>query len=412
MANLIFAGTDLSAIGAFQTPEISGLLDLVTMEQTETWLPGRDAPELTDVRRRFGDVKVKCVLRSDDGSRATFLSNLQTLKAALSPALGAQFLTRTDVADKMVLCQSLGFPVTEDTLPYIMDVGEFTLTFRRLGWWMDTALTTAYIDPKNLLTLAQATCDTAITGWAAYNTGVPTLDTGNAYAGAGALKVVAPVRWDGATTPTGVSGIPVVAASVYSWQGRLKSLAASQDIVVQFTWYTAAGAFISNTSTTFAAVGTAYALKTYANVTAPALSAFMRIAIFSNDAAGGTFWVDNQQFELSATATTWAAPSPGSIYQNGDLEAIPTYTATVTATLASGLTFTVNGQTFDYDGALAPGDVLVVDTDLATVTKNGSSAIASVNTAAKFPRLPVGTAAVSLSAAGFSLAASYRRRWE
>ena len=254
MANLVYGSTDLSAIGAFATPELSGLLDLVTMEQAETWLPGRDAPALTDVRRRFPDIRCRCVLRADNGARATFLSNLATLKAALSPALGPLFLTRSDVSGKRLLVQSLGFPVNEDTLPYIMEIGEFTLTFRRLGWWEDSS---------------------------------------------------------------------------------------------------------------------------------------------------------------AQTATVAAGDASGSITNSGQLVAYPTYTCTVGAgALASGLTFTVGGDTFTYDGALDAADVLVVETDLPSVSLNGTTAIADTATNSDFPVLAVGANTVTDKTVGFTLGASWRRRYE
>lgn len=255
MANLTYGGTDLSVIGGFETPELSGLLDLVGVEQAETWLPGRDAPALTDIRRRFPDLRVKCCLKASDDARATFLGHLAALKQALSPARGPQFLTRTDFPGKRLLCQSLGFPGNEDTLPYIMAAGEFALSFRRLGFWEDE-------------------------------------------------------------TPTEV------------------------------------------------------------NIAYPS----------------------------------------GTVSNTGDLEAVPTYICTATGALPSGVTFTVVGSgytyTFSYTGSLAAGDVLVVDTDLCAVTKNGGNAIGNVATTSDFPRLPVGTTTVSVSSSLFGLKVTFRRRWE
>lgn len=102
---------------------------------------------------------------------------------------------------------------------------------------------------------------------------------------------------------------------------------------------------------------------------------------------------------------------PVLINNTGSLPCWPTYTCTVAAALATGLTFTANGKTFTYTGALVATDVLVVNTEAMTVTKNGASAIANVDNDTAWPELVTGGNNVSKSSANFSLKVEYRRRY-
>ena len=111
-----------------------------------------------------------------------------------------------------------------------------------------------------------------------------------------------------------------------------------------------------------------------------------------------------------ATATT--APDPASINNTGDLATWPTYTCTATDTLAGGLTFTVNGKTFEYTGALVATDVLVIDAEAMTCTLNGTEDMANVADDTDWPELVTGANAVSKSSASYTLAVEYRKRYE
>jgi hypothetical protein len=113
------------------------------------------------------------------------------------------------------------------------------------------------------------------------------------------------------------------------------------------------------------------------------------------------YWED-----ASATSVT----DPANIINNGHLPTYPTYTCTVTDTLAGGLTFTVAGKTFTYSGALVATDVLVVDPEAFTCTKNGSLDMANVLTTTDWPELVTGTNTVSKSSADFTLQVSCRER--
>ncbi|MBN1632291.1 MAG: phage tail family protein [Thermoleophilia bacterium] len=103
---------------------------------------------------------------------------------------------------------------------------------------------------------------------------------------------------------------------------------------------------------------------------------------------------------------------PASINNTGDLDAYPTYTCTVTDTLADGLYFQVGSDVFTYEGALANEDVLVVETDLPNVLLNGTRDFGNTASAAQFPALSPGANAVTKSSTDFTLGVSFRRRFE
>lgn len=115
-------------------------------------------------------------------------------------------------------------------------------------------------------------------------------------------------------------------------------------------------------------------------------------------------------WEDETERTVSIAGASGTITNTGTLPAYPVYTCTVGGSLASGLSFVVDGVTFDYNGALVNTDVLVVYTDMPDVTKNGTRDFANVNAAAEFPTLAVGDNAVTKSSTSFTLSTAFRRR--
>ena len=111
--------------------------------------------------------------------------------------------------------------------------------------------------------------------------------------------------------------------------------------------------------------------------------------------------------------TATITSSPGSVSNTGDLECWPIYTATLIDTAAGGIWFTVGGQKFTYEDALAIADVLVVTTELPDCTLNGARDLDGVKSDSIFPGLGVGSNAIVLSDdTKFSLGLSYRRRYE
>lgn len=112
------------------------------------------------------------------------------------------------------------------------------------------------------------------------------------------------------------------------------------------------------------------------------------------------------------TASVASGSTTGSVNNTGDTYCWPTYTCTVTTTLAGGLTFTVNGKRYKYEAALAASDVLVVDTEACTTTKNGAAAMAGTADDCEYPELAKGSNSITAKNTGFTLGISYRRRYE
>jgi phage-related protein len=108
-----------------------------------------------------------------------------------------------------------------------------------------------------------------------------------------------------------------------------------------------------------------------------------------------------------------ANPVTNPMTVGGNLKCYPIWTCTVGATLAGGLSFTVNGETFEYEGALASSDVLTVDADPQAPTPklNGTVDWANTATDAAFPGLIVGSNTITKSSTDFVLRADYRRRY-
>ena len=118
--------------------------------------------------------------------------------------------------------------------------------------------------------------------------------------------------------------------------------------------------------------------------------------------------------DLSAqSATIDEADTTGTITNDGDLSCWPVYTCTVgAAPLAGGLTFTVNGKTYTYEDALDAADVLTVDTEACTTERNGTADMSGTADDCEYPELATGANAVTAKTAGFTLTATYRRRYE
>jgi len=135
------------------------------------------------------------------------------------------------------------------------------------------------------------------------------------------------------------------------------------------------------------------------------------------DAAWERAWV-RFQWSLRSRIPYWedsslqtANPVTSPLANTGDEPCPVTWTCTVTGTLASGLWFESGGERFTYSGALTSGDVLVVETELPTVTLNGTANWSNVATSALFPWLQVGDNVVTKSSSDFALKAEYRRWW-
>jgi hypothetical protein len=117
------------------------------------------------------------------------------------------------------------------------------------------------------------------------------------------------------------------------------------------------------------------------------------------------WWEDADEITASVAGTS------GSIYNTGTLEAPATYTCTATAELADGLSFSVGGKIFAYEGAIANGQVLIVYTTPPDVTLAGTRDFANTSSSAEFPTLAAGENAIIKSSADFDFEVSFRRRY-
>jgi len=141
------------------------------------------------------------------------------------------------------------------------------------------------------------------------------------------------------------------------------------------------------------------------NIDIEQLPYYMRVAQFDLVFDRYPYWED-------VTPVT-ANPVTNPMAVGGDVPCYPLWTCTVGATLASGLSFTVNGETFEYEGALTSSDVLTVDADPQAPTPKLNGVLDWANTAtdADFPALIVGSNVITKSSANFVLRADYRRRY-
>jgi len=115
------------------------------------------------------------------------------------------------------------------------------------------------------------------------------------------------------------------------------------------------------------------------------------------------FWED---------AEAQVATDPTSINNTGDMACYPIFTCTAINAMGSGLHFHVGSSMWTYATALAPADVLLINTEAMTCHKNGTLDMAGVDDDAVFPELAVGANTISKSSADFTLGASWRRKKE
>lgn len=135
-----------------------------------------------------------------------------------------------------------------------------------------------------------------------------------------------------------------------------------------------------------------------------------RVVEFPLSFAAFPYWEDAEE------QTTVVAGLSGSVTNDGDLLTYPAWVCEITNVMPTGLGFTVTGGgrqwTFTYKGALEPGDVLTIKTELPDVILNGSSAFANTDADADYPPLAVGMNTVSKSSTSYTLTAAHRRRHE
>lgn len=400
---------DLQAVCGVVTPGVSGVHDLPPLAVAVQKLPGGLTPHLTVQPDDFRTIKFSAVVvgAGHDG----LVANLAALRAALrSDGTFYPLVVADRPAERiMALCKD-GFQVATRYLPGDIDAVEMTIPFVCYPYWEDATEVTLLIAAA-LLTFRQATFEhSALDGWAAYSTGAATVDTTGPHDGDRAMKVVC-LGNDGAETPEHT--IPVTAEEDYSLQAYLKGAVGGETVTAAIRWYDTDDVFLSE-STEAWELTDEWALYKAEGKEAPvgATSASIRIT----DAHASTFYVDNVCLEEASTCGAFITPYDANtkIKNDGDLTAYPTYTCTLLAGMATGLTFDIGSQQFEYEDELEVSDVLTVDCDpqLPDVELNGTRDWAGVASDWGDLALPVGWSTITLSdASKFSFAIAYRRRY-
>jgi len=135
VSNVTFGGVDLSAY--IVTPELSGPHDLPASEVLQTYIPGRDYPDLTFQRLAMRRLRFRCIV--DATSHANLLTALHSFRVATDPSLGFCALTLTDVANKRIMARSLGFSLDFSALPYLHTIAQFDWLLEAYPYWEDSA---------------------------------------------------------------------------------------------------------------------------------------------------------------------------------------------------------------------------------------------------------------------------------
>jgi hypothetical protein len=189
------------------------------------------------------------------GSDATVAARLTAIEAGTNLATGA--VTSAKIADGTIATG---------------DIADAAVTVAKLG---------SDVRIGNLLTANQASVETDTTGWQADGATSIARSTAQAYSGSASMLITSPVSGYGART-VGNTAIPVTAGETYTVTGMVKSASRTQRTGV--LWYTAAGAYISE-STTPAEACTDWTRLSLTMV-APATAAF--VVVFARPGADGT----------------------------------------------------------------------------------------------------------------------------
>lgn len=159
----------------------------------------------------------------------------------------------------------------------------------------------------NLLSANQASFETDTAGWAA-TTGTLGRSTAQAAHGAASGTITTTgAGVNGATTPTGTSGLPVVAGKTYTALASFRLAAALTRTARLFVnWYTAAGSLISATANADVAPTNSGWTQAAVTAAAPANAAFAAIVVQLVNAAGASEVLHFDKIGLApGSSTTW-----------------------------------------------------------------------------------------------------------
>ena len=160
----------------------------------------------------------------------------------------------------------------------------------------------------NILTRNQASIDTGVIGWEADTniSGALTRNTTTFLQGGGSLRFVALGAGSTKVRTIGNQTDPVVPGLTYTALASMRAEGGTaRTAQVLINWYTTAGAYISTTVGTSAAINNAGWTALSASAVAPGTAAYAQIILeVTNAGAGEAFFADNNSF-APGTSTTW-----------------------------------------------------------------------------------------------------------
>lgn len=232
-----------------------------------------------------------------------------------APETGTQYVQRASATLQRLV----------STLLRPQDFQTFAATQVALGVFRALAINN-YVPVGNLLTTNQADLESGTTGWAAGANTTISSSTTLAEHGTHSLLLTPTAAGNvSATTPTGTSGIPVIAGQQYTVAMGVEAGASStvrQGQVTIFWWQSTGSASAVTASSAGTAVTDAIGSWTQVSATAnaPSDAAFMSITVTTLSAGSSSdlhYWDEGQI--VVGTSTTWALPVTSNTNQPGNI---------------------------------------------------------------------------------------------
>ena len=162
----------------------------------------------------------------------------------------------------------------------------------------------------NLLTVNQASVETDLTGiGGAQTNNTSTRSTTMASSGTASLRLSSTAAGDMSTVfSDGTSGVAVVAGNTYTGTAEVRSGASARSVKIALRWYTAAGAFISESEGTASASNTATWGQRTVTAVAPPTAAFaaLKVVVLATGGAAELHYFDKFMVRVGS-GTTWVA---------------------------------------------------------------------------------------------------------
>lgn len=280
------------------------------------------------VRYRDSQVTPLAEQYSSWSSAATLTMNVPAPTAPTATATADQTLDRVLIDAAPQLTSGYTTPITIDVQRSID--GGTTWTAIRGG-------TNAALNRTNLV--PNPNFETNTTGWTGNANTTLARSTAQFQAGIASASLTAIAAGNvNISTPTGTAGIPVTAGKPYSFTFYMRA-AAITGFTAQIDWYTAAGAFISSSSTSSGPIsGSQWVRVGTANQTAPATAAYATlIAQMGSVAISSVNYIDSLQFEQATSSTNYSDYGGLTIYDYEMPRAVATtYRARANALYTAG----------------------------------------------------------------------------